>query len=270
MCINYELTLSLWSFLIEKSGKVIQEYDKYTEEDFNVWKILFDEQMQQLPKIASNSYLQGLEKVQFKNTKIPNFKEVNKLLGEETGWSIHVVPGIIDTKPFFVHLSNQEFPATTWLRKMSQLKYIQEPDMFHDVFGHVPVLSDPVFCQYLKGLSKIALDYIDNQNVLELMARIYWFTVEFGLIKEDGIVKIYGAGLISSPGESLFSLSSSDLHRPFTVKDVLSTSYFNDRYQIQYFVAESYDQMYEALDEIRTEIERYVAEGIVVKPAYAQ
>lgn len=247
---------------------MIQEYEKYKAEDFSVWKILFDEQMQHLPRIASNSYLEGLENVQFKNTEIPRFSEVNKLLGKATGWSIHVVPGIIDTLPFFQHLSNQEFPATTWLRKMSQLKYIQEPDMFHDVFGHVPVLSDPVFCQYLKGLSKIALDYIDNPNVLELMARIYWFTVEFGLIRENGVVKIYGAGLISSPGESLFSLSSEDLHRPFTVKDVLATSYFNDRYQIQYFVADSYTQMYDALEEIRTEIERYVSEGIEVKPAY--
>lgn len=249
---------------------MIQEYNKYTEEDFNVWKLLFDEQMQQLPNIASNSYLKGLEKVQFKNTEIPRFTVVNKLLEEATGWKIHVVPGIIDTLPFFQNLSNKEFPATTWLRKMSQLKYIQEPDMFHDVFGHVPLLSDPIFCEYLQGLSNIALDYIDNPNVLELMARVYWFTVEFGLIREDGVVKIYGAGLISSPGESLFSLSSSDLHRPFSVKEVLSTSYFNDRYQVQYFVADSYKQMYDALDEIRTEIERYVAEGIEVKPAYAE
>lgn len=246
-----------------------QEYDKYTTEDHKVWSLLFGEQMQHLPEIASKGYLKGLEKVEFEEEKIPNFIRVNELLQKETGWKIHVVPGIIDNLPFFLHLSKKEFPATTWLRKMSQLKYIQEPDMFHDVFGHVPLLSDPYFCEYLKGLSEIALDYIENKNVLELLARIYWFTVEFGLIKEDGKVKIYGAGLISSPGESIFSLSSEDLHQPFDVATVLSTSYFNDRYQVQYFVAESYEQMYHSLGAIRKEVERYVAAGIEVKPAYA-
>ncbi len=248
---------------------MIQEYDKYTEEDFKVWGLLFNEQMQQLPRIASKAYLRGLRKVKFEEARIPEFNTVNELLQAETGWKIHVVPGIIDNMPFFKHLSNKEFPATTWLRKMSQLKYIQEPDMFHDVFGHVPLLSDPYFCEYLKGLSEIALDYIEDKNVLELMARIYWFTVEFGLIKEDGQIKIYGAGLISSPGESLFSLSTADLHQPFDVGTILATSYFNDRYQIQYFVAESYEQMYHSLPAIREEVERYVSEQIEVKPAYA-
>ena len=122
-----------------------QEYNKYTEEDFKVWKLLYERQIVNLPNAASQAYLDGLKKINFTADKIPNFEETNKVLTQLTGWSIHVVPGLIDDDIFFQLLSNRKFPSSTWLRKLSQLDYLEEPDMFHDIFGHVPVLTNQPF-----------------------------------------------------------------------------------------------------------------------------
>ena len=246
---------------------MIQEYDKYTAEDHKVWSLLYAAQMQHLPAIATQAYLDGIRKVQFVPDKVPRFSVINEELVNGTGWEVYVVPGLIDNKPFFEHLSRREFPATTWLRKLSQLEYIEEPDMFHDVFGHVPLLSEQFFCDYLEGLSNIALRYIDNPTAIELVARIYWFTVEFGLIKESNSIKIYGAGILSSPGESLFSVSEAATHVPFDIQTVLDTPYIKDKFQAKYFVVESYKQLFDSLDEIGERIAVYVEEGIEVMPS---
>ncbi len=164
-----------------------QDYSKYTEEDLLVWKTLFERQMKLLPGLASPFYLDGIEATGFQANKIPKFEEVNEKLEKITGWNLVVVPGLIGNKEFFELLENKKFPATTWFRKHSQLDYLEEPDMFHDVFGHVPLLTNENFCGFLKGLSKIALKNIENELVVELVSRIYWYTVEFGLIRqEDG------------------------------------------------------------------------------------
>ncbi len=248
---------------------MIQEYDKYTAEDQQVWSLLYAEQMENLPKLAAKAYLHGIDTVQFKPYEIPRFDVVNQALGNLTGWSVYAVPGLIDNKPFFEHLFRREFPAATWLRKMEQLKYIQEPDMFHDVFGHVPLLSEPFFCEYLNGLSAIALDYIENETAIELMARIYWYTVEFGLIKEDNAIKIYGAGILSSPGESLYCVSPQATHVPFDVDVIFATPYIKDKYQAQYFVIDSYKQLFDSLPLIRERIRHHVEECIYVEPSPA-
>lgn len=244
-----------------------QEYDKYTDEDHLVWSLLYKEQMEHLPAIAAKDYLDGCNRVQFTENKIPRFDVVNEILETLTGWNVYAVPGLIDNKPFFEHLANREFPAATWMRRMDQLKYIQEPDMFHDVFGHVPLLSEPFFCDYLQGLSRIALMYIENETAIELIARIYWYTVEFGLIVEDGKLKIYGAGILSSPGESQFSVSEKATHVPFEIQTILDTPYIKDKYQAQYFVIFSYEQLFNALPDIERSIARYVSEGIYVAPS---
>lgn len=246
-----------------------QDYSKYTAEDHKVWSLLYEEQMEQLPAVATSAYLRGIEVVRFQPDRVPSFDVVNQELGKLTGWSVYVVPGLIDNKPFFEHLYRREFPATTWLRKLSQLKYIEEPDMFHDVFGHVPLLSEPFFCEYLNGLSAIALDYIEDQTAIELMARIYWYTVEFGLIKEDAGIKIYGAGILSSPGETRYCLTAEARHLPFDVDTIFATPYIKDKYQAQYFVIESYQQLFDSLPKIRAEIRRHVEEAIFVEPSPA-
>jgi phenylalanine-4-hydroxylase len=244
-----------------------QEYEKYTPEDHLVWSLLYKEQMEQLPALATEAYLNGIQKVRFEAERVPQFDVISEELGKCTGWTVYVVPGLIDNKPFFEHLANKEFPATTWLRTMEQLKYIEEPDMFHDVFGHVPLLSEPFFAEYLAGLSAIALDYIENPTGVELMARIYWYTVEFGLIKEGGRVKIYGAGILSSPGESRYCVSDEAVHVPFDVETIMDTPYIKDRFQSQYFVIDSYQQLFESLPLIREVVRRFVEEDIYVAPS---
>jgi len=234
---------------------MLQDYSKYTAEDHRVWSILYNRQMNNLPTLASQAYLDGIDKCGFVPERVPNFSEINKALALATGWKMFGVSGLIDNKPFFEHLSRKEFPATTWLRSMEQLDYLEEPDMFHDTFGHISLLSEQSFCDYLQGLSKITLEYIDNPLAVELIARMYWYTVEFGLIKEDGL-KIYGAGILSSSGESLYSVSDEATHLPFDPEEILATEYIKDKFQTQYFVIDSYEQLYKSLPVIRSIVQR--------------
>ena len=238
-----------------------QDYNAYTSEDHHVWSLLYDKQMKLLPDLATAAYLEGIEKCGFRRELVPNFDKVNRSLGEATGWKIYVVPGLIDNKPFFKHLSNKEFPATTWLRSLSQLNYLEEPDMFHDVFGHIPLLSEQFFCDYLQGISAITYKHINNPMVVEMMARLYWYTVEFGLIRENGHLKIYGAGILSSPGESVFCLSNEANHQPYDPVIIMDTPYIKDKYQAQYFVIESYEDLYKSLWDVRTIIDNMVHLG---------
>jgi phenylalanine-4-hydroxylase len=233
-----------------------QNYSKYIAEDFKVWKTLFERQMKILPELASQSYLEAVDLVGFRSDKIPDFKEVNAILKEQSGWQLSVVPNIVPNEEFFPLLSNKTFSATSWLRKMSELDYLDEPDMFHDVFGHVPLLSNPTFCAFFKGLADIAMKYLDDPESIEMLGRMYWFTIEFGLIREDGILKIYGAGIISSHGETKFSLSDEPEHLEFDVASVLEQDYDNMKIQDKYFVIESFEQLFQSLNKI----ERYVQE----------
>ena len=239
-----------------------QDYSNYTSEDHQVWSMLFTEQMKQLPPIATKAFVDGIDKCRFRADQIPKFSKVNKALDAATGWKIYVVPSLIDNKPFFKHLSNKEFPATTWLRTMSQLKYLEEPDMFHDVFGHIPLLSEQFFCDYLQGISEITLKHIDNPVVVEMMARLYWYTIEFGLIVENGQLKIYGAGILSSPGESLYSLSEKATHLAYDPVTIMDTPYIKDKYQAHYFVIDSYKQLFESLDQVSRIVERVAETGV--------
>ena len=159
-----------------------QQYEKYTSEDHKVWNLLFERQIQQLSDAASIEFLKGLPKINFKAESIPCFDETSMLLRSLTGWTLIVVPGIVDDDLFFGLLSSKKFPATTWIRRMDQLDYLEEPDMFHDVFAHVPLLTNQNFVNFLQGLSNIALQYIDNPQAIHLLSRIYWYTIEFGLI----------------------------------------------------------------------------------------
>ncbi len=228
-----------------------QEYDKYTAEDFEVWRILFERQIQQLPGMATDEYLEGIRKIGFTAHKIPDFREVNKVLYSYTGWQLYVVPGLIGNKEFFELLANRYFPSSTWLRLTEQLDYLEEPDMFHDVFGHVPLLTNPHLCNFLADLSRIALRFIDNPYAIELISSLYWYTVEFGLIQEKDGLRIYGAGILSSTGETWYALHDQRPKRlPYDVRTLLLTPYIKDQFQGQYFIIESYEQLYQSVGEI--------------------
>jgi len=235
-----------------------QIYENYTDSDQRVWQLLFDRQMQLLPAIAASDFLEGIRKIGFTRDKIPVFDEMNRHLDSITGWQVVVVPGLIPNKEFFELLENRRFPATTWLRRLDQLDYLEEPDMFHDVFGHVPLLANQDFCNFLTGLSKIALRFIDSELAIELISRLYWYTVEFGLINlgNEGL-KIYGAGILSSSGESEYSIHSPIPARvPFDVEGIMNIPYIKDKFQEKYFVISSYRELFDSLPEVERVVEK--------------
>lgn len=242
----------------------LQQYENYTEEDFAVWKILFDRQIKNLPGRATAEFMQGLERIQFSADRIPNFAETNPLLSRHTGWELSAVAGIVADDLFFKLLANKKFPATTWLRKMAQLDYLEEPDMFHDVFAHVPLLTNQAFVDFLQALSKIALRHIENPWAIELLSRVYWFTIEFGLIREEGEVRIYGAGILSSAGETLYSLSEKPEHRAYDVAKILDTPYRKDTFQEIYYIVDSYEGLYASIPQIEEELEKRINKQSVI------
>lgn len=231
-----------------------QIYSDYTYEDFQVWKTLYNRQTELLHHSASSEYLNALDVIGFSANHIPDFNEIEKALKPLTGWSLKTVPNISEQKDFFTVLSQKKFTATCWLRKMEQLDYLEEPDMFHDVFGHVPLLSNKHYTDFFQGISHIALDYIDNPKAIELLGRIYWFTIEFGLIRESGQLKVYGAGIMSSYGETKNSLSENTQKFNFDVEHVFNSDFRTDILQERYFVIDSFEQLYESIPEIKAKL----------------
>jgi phenylalanine-4-hydroxylase len=219
-----------------------QQYELYTVEDLEVWSALYNRQMNVAASTAYRHFEGQLKKLGFTADAIPEFKNTNELLEKLTGWTIYAVPGLIPNSLFFKFMVNRRFGATTWLRKKEQLDYLEEPDMFHDVFGHVPLLADPVIANYLLGLARIAERYLDNEEAVECISRLYWYTIEFGLVKEGWHTKIYGAGILSSISETQFVLSPKANRVPFNLYDILQTPYIKDKFQEQYFVLESMGQ----------------------------
>jgi phenylalanine-4-hydroxylase len=233
-----------------------QVYSDYTNEDFAVWKLLYNRQTELLKKYASQDYLNALDVVGFSANGIPDFKRIEEALKPLTGWSLVTVPNISEQKEFFEFLSQKRFTATCWLRRMDELDYLEEPDMFHDVFGHVPLLSNKAYTDFFEAISHIALRYIHNPKAVELLGRIYWFTIEFGLIREKGKLKIYGAGIISSFGETNNALTESTKKCDFNVGQILDTDFRTDILQDRYFVIDSYEQLYRSIPELEIELEQ--------------
>jgi phenylalanine-4-hydroxylase len=231
-----------------------QIYSNYTEEDFSVWEILYKRQMNILEPVVSEEYLKAIGKVNFTANRIPHFGETDVLLQKHTGWSIETVPNICPDKEFFEFLSQKKFTATCWLRTKEQLDYLEEPDMFHDVFGHIPLLSNNAYCEFFKGISEIALDYHENAEAISLLSRIYWFTIEFGLMRESGKLKIYGSGIISSNSETIHAIDKKTTKLDFDVEQMLNTPYRTDIIQDKYFVVDSFDQLFHSLPLIRSSL----------------
>ncbi|SDX42013.1 phenylalanine 4-monooxygenase [Hymenobacter psychrophilus] len=232
-----------------------QEYASYTAADQHVWQLLFDRQMELLPGRAADTFLEGVHRVGFTREAIPDFREVNPRLLAITGWELVVVPGIVDDTVFFGLLAERRFPATTWLRTLAQLDYLEEPDMFHDVFGHVPLLTNPGFAAFLQELGAAAVRHSQEPGALEMFTRLYWFTAEFGLIQQPEGLRIYGAGLLSSHGEVKFSLGEQPTRLPFSLQGVLDTPFEKDKFQDLYFGLDNMQQLPESLTALGEMIE---------------
>jgi len=234
---------------------LVQEYEKYSNTDHSVWSSLFTRQLQKVQQVAYRNFIKGLQQLGFDHHKIPDFTDINKKLMELTGWQIYAVPGLIPNNHFFELMKSKKFGATTWIRKPEQLDYLEEPDMFHDVFGHIPLLTDPLIGDYLYELSALAVKYIDNAEVIECIARLYWYTIEFGLVKEDHQLKIYGAGILSSIGETSFCLSNKATLVPFDLDEIITTPYIKENFQEKYFVLESFHQLSAAVKMYEQQLE---------------
>jgi phenylalanine-4-hydroxylase len=231
-----------------------QPLARYSAADHAVWDQLYRRQTALLAGRASDAFLAGAKRLGLNVAHVPSFEAVSERLMPATGWRIVAVPGLVPDRIFFEHLANRRFPVTWWMRRPDQLDYLQEPDCFHDLFGHVPLLTDPVFANAIHAYGQAALAaHARDARALTLLARLYWYTVEFGLMREAGApdgVKIYGAGIVSSKGESLYSVESEAPNRiAFDLDRVLHTRYRIDTFQKTYFVIESFEQLFEALGE---------------------
>ncbi len=222
---------------------------QFTADDHAVWQTLYKRQLDILPGRAITQFMDSLSTLNISQDRIPDFDELNDILMKRTGWQVVAVPGLIPEEPFFELLANRRFPSGNFIRSKEQLDYIQEPDIFHDVFGHVPLLADPVFAKYMEEYGKGGLKAA-RLGAIDKLARLYWYTVEFGLIRENNELRIYGAGILSSPTESVFALESDSPHRiGFDPHRVLQTRYQIDDFQDNYFVIDSFDQLFEATRE---------------------
>ena len=237
------------------SKPTVQIYENYTREDYKVWEILFNKRLENLQGIVAEEFLVALNDLNFKAEKIPNFVEINNILKNRTGWSIKTVPNISPPEEFFSFLSMKKFTATCWLRSIDQIDYLEEPDMFHDVFAHVPLLSNKDYTNFFKEIGEIAVSVIEDPKKLEKLQRIYWFTIEFGLIKKNNDFKIYGAGIISSDEESKNALSKKSKKCEFDVKKVMNHSFRIDIVQDTYYYINSFDQLTSSIAEIRDDFQ---------------
>jgi phenylalanine-4-hydroxylase len=232
-----------------------QDYDAYTDEQHSVWAELVGRVLPGIEKHAAREYLEGFEIIGLQRDRLPNLAEITRRLGPRTGWRSTPVSGFLPAPAFFEMLANRLFPTTTWLRSRDSLEYTPEPDIFHDVFGHVPMHAHRVFGDFLEHYGRVCAG-ISEQMVLERLGRLFWYTVEFGLIRQDGEIKAYGSGVISSHGEceNIFK-GGCEVH-DFSLDEVLNTPVKVDEFQKVLFAISSFEQMYEAMHEAEQRVER--------------
>lgn len=223
-----------------------QNWAKFTPEEHARWDLLYRRQRKILKNRACHEFIECMEALSLSDTGIPNFEELSERLYKLTGWTVVAVPDLVPDEVFFDHLANRRFPAADFIRPGNQLDYIQEPDIFHDVFGHVPLLAHPVFADYMEAYGKGGLR-ASGLGVLKNLARLYWYTVEFGLINTKDGLRIYGSGIVSSRFESVYALDSPSPNRiHFDLKRLLLTDYRIDDFQQVYFVIDSYQELFDA------------------------
>ncbi|HEX2763345.1 MAG TPA: phenylalanine 4-monooxygenase [Allosphingosinicella sp.] len=215
-----------------------QRWERFGAEEHHVWATLFARQVRKLRGRAVRAFEKGLDTLRLADSLIPNFDALNDRLFARTGWTVVAVPGLLPDEIFFGHLARRRFPAGNFIRPASSLDYLEEPDVFHDVFGHVPMLAEPWFAEFMQRLGEEGLKAA-AEGTGEVFARLYWFTVEFGLAREDGALKVYGAGLASSFGEAAYALDSPRPRRlAFDLDRVMATPYRSDTFQPLYFVVD--------------------------------
>jgi phenylalanine-4-hydroxylase len=222
-----------------------QGWENYTAAEHAVWKTLFNRQTKLLPNRAYDEFAQGMRALPIGADEIPDFRRMSDVLMKHTGWQVVAVPGLVPDDVFFDHLANRRFPAGQFIRKPEELDYLEEPDVFHDVFGHVPMLMNPVIADYIQAYGVGGLR-AQKLGVLSNLARVYWYTVEFGLVTQPEGLRIYGSGIVSSYTESIFALEDRSPNRVrFDLERVMRTRYRIDDFQETYFVIGHLDELLE-------------------------
>jgi len=232
---------------------VEQHYAEYDAESHEVWRILYSRRLAVLRETGSAVFLRGLDRVGIRPDRVPDLADVNRRLGTTTGWAAVGVTGFIPAAQFFRCLARRRFPTTLAVRPREQLDYLPEPDIFHDVFGHVPLHADPVFADFLQQFGELAAG-AESEAQTTAMARLFWFTVEFGLVRERGGVRVYGSGLVSSHADAANALGPACDRRPFSLDAVLGQPFDIDRVQDVLFVIDSFDQLFAAAEEMRARL----------------
>ena len=222
---------------------VDQGWENYTADEHAVWKTLFERQTKLLPGRACDEFVQGMQALPIDADHIPDFRRLSDVLSKQTGWQVVAVPGLVPDEVFFDHLANWRFPAGQFIRNRDQLDYLEEPDVFHDVFGHVPMLMNPVIADYIQAYGEGGLR-AQKLGVLANLARVYWYTVEFGLVTQPDGLRIYGSGIVSSYTETIFALDDASPNRiRFDLERVMRTNYRIDDFQETYFVLHNLDEL---------------------------
>jgi phenylalanine-4-hydroxylase len=232
-----------------------QDYSAYTGEQHAVWAELVGRVLPNVEQHAAREYLEGFQIIGLQRDRLPNLAEITRRLGPRTGWSSTPVSGFLPAPAFFEMLANRLFPTTTWLRSRESLEYTPEPDIFHDVFGHVPMHAHKVFGDFLEHYGRVCAG-VSDQMVLEKLGRLFWYTVEFGLIRQNGEIKVYGSGVISSQGECQNVIKGGCAIHDFSLDEVLNTPVKVDELQKVLFAVNSFDQIYEAMHEAEQRVER--------------
>lgn len=243
-------TEELAGLKMDGAGFISHEGKTYTDEENEVWQILCERRMEVLPETACRAWLDGVDKLKMPLDRIPLFDELNANLEPLTEWKVRAVNGFIPAEMFFGSMAKREFPSTLEVRPMERLEYLQEPDIFHDVFGHVPMHTDPVFADFVQEYGALVSE-LEDRDRFDAMARLWWYTVEFGLVEEAGTIKLYGSGLMSSFGEAENVYRGGPEIRPFDLDEVISTPFRIDIYQPIYWVAEGFDQLRDSVAELR-------------------
>jgi phenylalanine-4-hydroxylase len=252
---------------IRSDFTIDQHWERYDAAQHATWRTLFERQAKVLPGLACEEFLSGLTRLKLVSDQIPNFDKLSDDLEGVTGWRVVAVPSLVPDDVFFEHLANRRFPAGQFIRRADQLDYIEEPDVFHDVFGHVPMLAHPVFAEYMQAYGKGGQRALNEFGALRNLARLYWYTVEFGLIAKPEGLRIYGSGIVSSRAESIYAVESPSPNRiGFDLERVMRTEYRIDDFQESYFVIRTFDELFAETYKDFAALYRKLASGATYKP----
>src|SRR5580698_1166675 len=243
---NFAMNPAAARLPIAESFLIQQDWSIYTPDQHAVWAELVSRRMPQLEEHACSEYLDGFDQIGLREDSIPNLAEVNKRLGPRTGWNATPVSGFLPPDAFFEMLGARQFPTTTYIRSREAMEYTPEPDIFHDVFGHVPMRAHPVFADFLQHYGRVCAGLMHDKEKLEKMGRLFWFTVEFGVIRQKGKVRLYGSGLISSHGEGTHVIEGKPEIRDLNLDLVLEQKFLVSEEQKVLYAVESFEQIYEA------------------------